>query len=199
MELTPNVKHLELRKKPRLETAPPVIPVGGYHSFPANHEIAGFMPLRNEFEIVFDNDAELSIKDLVFLETDTPGERRLKRCMFDIYTGTLDRRAARLGFAHQHGLLTAFKQQQAIEKSRSSKEEKDTWQAVRPFARFCTKSDFDQFYRGLVREAELKKRLLQLQEYRRGGIRRTDEIARYESEKKHLVPYHVIRTCRNCI
>ena len=40
-------------------------------SQPTNHEIAGYMPGRKEFEQVFDNDAEQIVKDLEFNEEDT--------------------------------------------------------------------------------------------------------------------------------
>ena len=49
--------------------SPPV--VSGYQSFPASHEITGYMPFREEFEVCFDNEAEASIKDLIFVEGDT--------------------------------------------------------------------------------------------------------------------------------
>ena len=43
-----------------------------WHKHPANHEIAGFMPYRREFETEFDNDAEALVKDMCFLEEDYP-------------------------------------------------------------------------------------------------------------------------------
>lgn len=145
------------------------------------------MPLRDEFETVFDNDAEASIKDLAFLDTDSPFDLKLKRTMLDIYSGTLDRREARHRFAASHGLLH-FKQQMALDKSRS-KEERDVWATVKPSARFCSVSEFDEFVGGLVREAELRRRIASLQEYRRAGMRRLDEASRYEHEKKQLELY----------
>jgi transcriptional adapter 2-alpha len=42
-----------------------------FHSVPANHEIVGFMPLRQEFETEIENDAEISLKDLQFTENDS--------------------------------------------------------------------------------------------------------------------------------
>lgn len=143
------------------------------------------MPLRDEFETVFDNDAEASIKDLAFLDTDSPFDSKLKRAMLDIYSGTLDRREARHRFAASHNLLH-FKQQMALDKSRS-KEEREVWSTVKPYARFCSVAEFDEFVGGLVKEAELRRRIASLQEYRRAGIRRMDEVNRYEHEKKQLV------------
>lgn len=171
-------------KRAKIEE-PPV--VTGYQSFPASHEITGYMPYREEFEVCFDNEAEVSIKDLVFMETDKSFDVRLKKCMLDIYSGTLDRRAGRQDFALQHGLIN-YKAQVALDKTRP-KEERDVLNQIKPFARFMRTSDFDELTRGLVKEGELRKRIASLQEYRRAGIRRMDEAHRYEHEKKQLELY----------
>ncbi|OAJ42663.1 hypothetical protein BDEG_26089 [Batrachochytrium dendrobatidis JEL423] len=55
----------------KAQLPPPSRPLS---SAPANHEIAGFMPGRREFEHEFDNDAEQQVKDLEFTEDDTPEE-----------------------------------------------------------------------------------------------------------------------------
>jgi transcriptional adapter 2-alpha len=39
------------------------------------HEISGFMPARGEFDVEFENDAETSIREIVFEETDSKDER----------------------------------------------------------------------------------------------------------------------------
>lgn len=171
-------------KKAKIEEHPVVT---GYQSFPASHEITGYMPYREEFEVCFDNEAEISIKDLIFMDTDTPFDIRLKKCMLDIYSGTLDRRAGRQDFALQHGLVN-YKAQVALDKTRS-KEERDVLNQVKHFARFMKTDEFDEFEKGLVKEAELRKRIASLQEYRRAGIRRIDEANRYEHEKKQLELY----------
>lgn len=43
-------------------------------SQPANHEIAGYMPGRLEFETEYENEAEQSVKDMLFSEEDAPEE-----------------------------------------------------------------------------------------------------------------------------
>jgi hypothetical protein len=43
-------------------------------SQPANHEIAGYMPGRLEFETEYENEAEQIVKDMIFSEEDTPEE-----------------------------------------------------------------------------------------------------------------------------
>lgn len=44
-------------------------------SVPANHEVAGYMPMREEFDVEFENEAENVISSLAFLEDDPPEER----------------------------------------------------------------------------------------------------------------------------
>lgn len=53
----------ELQKYPRAPASGPV-----------NHDIAGFMPGRLEFEQAYENDAEIVIKDLEFTADDPPQE-----------------------------------------------------------------------------------------------------------------------------
>jgi hypothetical protein len=43
-------------------------------SQPANHEIAGYMPGRLEFETEYENEAEQTVKDMLFSEEDTAEE-----------------------------------------------------------------------------------------------------------------------------
>lgn len=156
-------------------------------SVPANHEITGYMPGRQEFETENENDAELALKDLQFSEDDTSFDINLKLAMLDIYSGVLDRRLARRRFVIDHGLLE-FRRQQTTDKMRS-KEDRDIFQQIKPYARFMTAATFDRLLSGLVREEELRRKNQMLQEYRRHGLRTFAEVARFEAEKKHLELY----------
>jgi transcriptional adapter 2-alpha len=156
-------------------------------SHPANHEITGYMPGRGEFEVEFENEAEAVVKDLVFLEDDTVFDIQLKLAMLEIYSGILDRREARRAFVHQHGLID-FKKHTALDKSRS-KEERELFNHVKAFARFVRLDDFQVLLDGLVKEEELRRRIAQLQEWRRNGLRSLDQVNSYEAERKHLELY----------
>lgn len=156
-------------------------------SVPANHEIAGFMPLRGEFETEHENDAEVAIKDLQFTEEDSPAERQLKFTMLDIYSTVLERRAARHAFIFSHRLVE-FKRQQTVDKARS-KEERDLYAMLKPFARLLEASDFQRLLEGLAREEELRRQIATLQDLRRHGIRSFEEVSAFETERKHLELY----------
>eukprot|EP00842_Homolaphlyctis_polyrhiza_P006910 jgi/Hompol1/808/HPOL_004512-RA len=150
-------------------------------SGPANHDIAGYMPGRKEFELEFDNDAEQAIKDMEFMEDDSREEIDLKCAMLNIYNTTLDRRAERKKFIFDRH-LTDFKRIQMIEKKRP-KEEKELFQKMRVFAKMMTAQDFDMIMEGLVAEVRLRQRIAQLQEYRRFGIKTMREVAEFERER----------------
>lgn len=171
-------------KKPKTPWAELASPLP---SLPANHEIAGYMPLRCEFETEVDNEFEAQLKDFLFLDDDVPAETRLKHALLECYSSVLDARQARRQFIFAHNLLD-FKKQQSVEKSRN-KEDREVFQALRPFARFLNTHDFSLVHRGLVREEELKRRIYQLHEYRRHGLRTLSQVPAYENERKHFELY----------
>ena len=156
-------------------------------SVPANHEITGYMPGRREFETETENEAEVALKDLQFTEDDSVFDINLKLTMLDIYSGVLDRRMAKKMFIFEHNLLE-FRKQQSIDKMRS-KEDREIFNQIKPYARFMTSKTFDTFLAGLVKEEELRRKNQMLQEYRRHGLRTFAEVSRFEGEKKHLELY----------
>jgi len=44
-------------------------------SQPACHEVSGYMPLRQEFDVEYDNDAEIIVSQLAFTDEDTPEDK----------------------------------------------------------------------------------------------------------------------------
>ncbi|KAJ3280715.1 Transcriptional adapter ada2, partial [Blyttiomyces sp. JEL0837] len=151
-------------------------------SGPANHEIQGFMPARDEFETEFDNDAEGMVKDMVFEDSDTQEEILLKTSILNVYNTALDRRMERKKFLRDRSITWDFRKITAIEKKRS-KEEKDLLNRTRVFAKLQTADDFDTFMDGLLREQKLRQRISELQEYRRMGITNLKDAAEYEKDK----------------
>ncbi|KAL2918480.1 Transcriptional adapter ada2 [Polyrhizophydium stewartii] len=150
-------------------------------SAPANHEIAGFMPGRREFEMGYENDAEQNVKDMEFTDDDTKVEVDLKCAMLNIYNTVLARRAERKKFVFERNLID-FKKIQSVEKRRP-KEEKELFQRMRVFAKMMTAHDFAVFMDGLVEELRLRQRIAQLQEYRRMGITTFKEAIDYDRER----------------
>jgi len=111
----------------------------------------------------------------------------LKLSMLEIYSGVLERRMAKKMFIFEHNLLE-FRKQQAVDKMRS-KEDREIFSQIKPYARFMAAKTFDSFLVGLVKEEELRRKNQMLQEYRRHGLRSFAEVSRFEGEKKHLELY----------
>ncbi len=157
-------------------------------SQPANHEIAGYMPGRREFDQDLENDAEQIVKDISFDEDDTEDDTRLKCAVLNSYNRILSLRKARKDFIFDRNFVD-FRKIQSNEKKRP-KEEKDLYQKYRVFARMQTADDFEEFMGGMIRiskcnidELRLRQKIAQLQEYLRMGVKSIRESVDYEKEK----------------
>ncbi|KAJ2453588.1 Transcriptional adapter ada2 [Coemansia sp. RSA 2336] len=145
-------------------------------SQPSNHEIAGYMPGRLEFETEWENDAEQVVKDMIITDDDTPEEQELKLTVLRIYNHKLDRRADRKQFIFDRGLLD-------YRKTKHPKEERELLTKTKVFAQMQTKADYEEFTAGLLNEHNLRQRIAQLQEWRRQGITTLKDGAQYEVER----------------
>lgn len=158
----------------------------GYQSLPACHEISGYMPFRDEFEVYYENDAEAIIKDLAFMLNDNHFDIYLKHTLLHIYSGTLYKRKLRHKLAYTLGIFSKFKELLFDEKSRD-KSERDLFNRFRSFLRFCDLDEYAKFIEGLIFELKLRKRINILQECRKSGIRNIAEVERFCAEKGLLV------------
>ena len=68
-------------------------------------EIAGYMPLREDFVVEYDNDAEILLADMEFNDYDTAADIELKHKILKIYNEKLDERFARRKFVHENGQI----------------------------------------------------------------------------------------------
>ncbi|RKP23713.1 hypothetical protein SYNPS1DRAFT_18175 [Syncephalis pseudoplumigaleata] len=154
---------------------------------PSNHEIVGYMPGRLEFEQECENEAENSVKDLVFYEDDADEDmgKHLKITLLNIYNAKLDRREARKKLILERGLLE-YRKNQANER-KLAKEDRDLLNRCKVFAKMMTKEDFDEFVEGLINERRIRRRIAELQEYRQNGIRTESAAAAYERQKEQRV------------
>ncbi|KAF1317240.1 Tryptophan biosynthesis protein trp1, partial [Globisporangium splendens] len=145
-------------------------------------ELAGYMPLRGDFDVEYDNEAELILADMEFSEDDHPTERELKLKVIEIYNSKLDERERRKRFVIERGMLDYKRHQQS--ERRRPKDERELIAQMRPFARFQTPKEHDDFVNGLVTAMRLRKQILLLQEYRKNGVRTLAEAELYDQEKK---------------
>ncbi|KAK3807816.1 MAG: hypothetical protein J3Q66DRAFT_318729 [Benniella sp.] len=160
-------------------------------SQPANHEIAGYMPGRLEFETEYENEAEQVVKDMLFSEEDTPEEVDLKLIVLEIYNNKLNKRMERRKFVFERGFLE-FKKNQIAERKRVGKE-KEVFNNHRVFAQLQTREDFEKFLDGMMKENTLRDRIAELQELRANGLTSLSEEHDYLREKAARAnPRHAI-------
>jgi transcriptional adapter 2-alpha len=92
------------------------------------------MPKRGDFDIEYDNDAELLLAEMEFNDDDKESELKMKFKLLDIYNARLDERIKRKKFVIERGLLDLRKQNN-LDKERT-KEEKEMYNMMKVFSRF---------------------------------------------------------------
>ncbi|CCF59901.1 hypothetical protein KAFR_0I01200 [Kazachstania africana CBS 2517] len=151
-------------------------------SVPSCHEVQGFMPGRLEFETEFENEAEGPVKDMVFEPDDQPLDIELKFAILDIYNSRLTTRAEKKRLLFENGLME-YRKLQGLDKRRS-KEAKDLFNRIKPFARLMTAQDFEEFHKDILEELRCRTRINQLQEWRSNGITTLEAGLKYERDKQ---------------
>ncbi|PSR70980.1 hypothetical protein PHLCEN_2v13156 [Hermanssonia centrifuga] len=103
-----------------------------------------------------------------------------KLTLLEMYKQRVDKRHENKAFMFERGILN-YKQMQANEKKRP-KEEKDISHRLRPFARLQTAEDYESFVADTLWEAILRKRIQELQHYRRMGLTTPADIDKYDMD-----------------
>lgn len=68
-------------------------------------DLPGYLPLREDFDVEYDNDAENILADLEFADDDHPSEKELKLQIVQIYNKKLEERNLRKRFAIDCGIV----------------------------------------------------------------------------------------------
>ncbi|XP_042479356.1 transcriptional adapter ADA2-like isoform X2 [Macadamia integrifolia] len=146
---------------------------------PSMTELSGYNPKRQEFDPEYDNDAEQSLAEMEFKETDTEADRELKLRVLRIYLKRLDERKRRKDFILERNLLFP----NPLEKELSS-EEREIYQRYKVFMRYHSKEEHEEFIRTIIEEHRIQKRIRDLQEARSAGCRLSAEADRYIEQKR---------------
>ncbi|XP_022733546.1 transcriptional adapter ADA2a-like isoform X2 [Durio zibethinus] len=156
-------------KKPRVST----------DEEPSMTELSGYNFKRQEFEIEYDNDAELLLADMEFKDTDTKAEHELKLRVLHIYSKRLDERKRRKDFILERNLLypDPFKRN-------LSPEEREIYQRCKVFMRFHSKEEHEELLKSVIEEHRTVKRIQELQEARAAGCRTAAEANKYIEQKR---------------
>lgn len=150
-------------------------------SVPLCHEIQGYMPGRLEFDHEVENEAEHSVKDMIFDPDDSAQDIELKLTVLSIYNSRLTTRAERKRVLILNNLLD-YRKNIANDK-RKSKEEKELLKKINAFIKVLTPKDFDAFSKDILTELKCRIRIQQLQHWRRNGITLIEDGNKFEKDK----------------
>lgn len=142
----------------------------------------GYMPLRDDFEWEYENNAESVVSGLIHLEDDTDVDTTLKLVHVDMYINKLRERARRKRVVKDFQLIPKFFNAQLLPETKTVKRKlnKDDScesyattleQQLRKFSQFHTALEHSQFLDNLIREHRLRRRLAELYRYRTNGIK----------------------------
>ncbi|GAA6042350.1 hypothetical protein JCM8097_003865 [Rhodosporidiobolus ruineniae] len=109
-------------------------------------------------------------------------ELELKLTVLDMFNERYDKRMAAKELIFDRGLIN-YKTMSASERKRN-KDERDLITRAKPFSRIQTAVDHEEFVDGLLYELSLRKRIADLQSYRRAGITTLSEAERYETARQ---------------
>ena len=144
---------------------------------PGAETILGYMPLRGDFNIEYDNEAEKLLSEMEFFEDDEDSEVKLKEDILKLYNTRLDERIKRKKFVIERGLLEPKK---PLKNDREkTKEEKEIFALMRPFMRFCEGNEFAELVEGLIKEKALRRELDEMRLYKALGITKIEQIDKY--------------------
>uniref|UniRef100_A0A3P9NC77 Transcriptional adapter n=1 Tax=Poecilia reticulata TaxID=8081 RepID=A0A3P9NC77_POERE len=156
----------------------------------AEQQQLGYMPLRDDYEIEYDQDAEKLISGLSVNYDDEDVEIELKRAHVDMYVRKLRERQRRKNIARDYNLVPGFlgrdkkdKEKENTPKRKITKEEKEQRVRLRALCQFMAHREFEEFFENMHKERVLRAKVRELQRYRRNGITRLEESAEYEAAR----------------
>ena len=103
--------------------------------------------------------------------------------MLAIYNHNLDERERRKDFVLEQGLLSGESMHSKGDR-KWGREEKELHRKLDIFARFSQKEEHAKFVKDLLNEMQLRRKITNLQGYRKLGIRTHAEIEQYENDLK---------------
>ncbi|KAG5185186.1 hypothetical protein JKP88DRAFT_354264 [Tribonema minus] len=141
--------------------------------------LSGYSAKRQDFDVEHENDAEQALADMEFSPEDSAAERELKHEVIRIYNAKLAERARRREFVVERRLLD-YRGVAARERRREHKEDRELAARLRVFARLQSREEHEAFVEGVLRAKALRRRIEQLQAYRRAGLRTLVECEAFE-------------------
>jgi len=132
-------------------------PTTDVQSNPLSKDISGYMPLREDFEIEYRNEAEAQIKEISVHHSDIKIDKEMKEALLDGYRHVLLKRQVFRHLTFQKGLISAKKLISA-EKGLCATG-KELLHRIKPLLKILTKEEFCSLFRGLYLETLLRKKI----------------------------------------
>ncbi|KAK7023766.1 transcriptional adapter 2 [Favolaschia claudopus] len=150
-----------------------------------NGEVAMHLKPSNSEDVIMGNTTESGAAEEEDEVTplppiETQHSLTFKLTLLEMYAQRVEKRLESKGLMFDRGLLE-YKKIQAAEKKRP-KEEKDIVHRLRPFSRLQTAEDYESFSADILYEAMLRKKIQDLQQYRRLGLSTAGDIDKYINE-----------------
>eukprot|EP01029_Cantina_marsupialis_P031366 TRINITY_DN900_c0_g2_i2.p1 TRINITY_DN900_c0_g2~~TRINITY_DN900_c0_g2_i2.p1 ORF type:complete len:334 (+),score=76.01 TRINITY_DN900_c0_g2_i2:118-1119(+) len=149
-------------------------------------EHAGYMRLRNDFDVEPDNDADLILADLHFTPEDDEDSRKKKQGLIQIYNQKLDHREEMKDFVVRRNKLD-WKRITAAER-KLTQDERNLRQDLAPIERFVPPELHEELIQGLLmemRDIEKLRKLMDKYKANGGGnrIRESQGDEEYENRR----------------
>ncbi|XP_028982037.1 transcriptional adapter 2-alpha [Diachasma alloeum] len=146
--------------------------------------LAGYNAARSDFEVNFDNHAELLVSELRYNEFSREDDdyrlgTSLQAAIVESYNNRLRERARRKAIVREHGLI-AFRRTMSWLQRYDQTITRTTAERLLVFMQLAGGMDFDYVLEGLHRAGELRNSLRRLSEYRMNGIRSFHSIPMFK-------------------
>nr|CEL66734.1 TPA: myb-like DNA-binding domain-containing protein / Zinc finger, ZZ type domain-containing protein, putative [Neospora caninum Liverpool] len=148
---------------------------------PHHNNIQGYLPLRGDFDVEFDNHAEALLADMAIEAHESPAEKALKLSIVEAYNCRLDERIYR----KRTVLWRHWDDPKVANKDKAGTLlERLYWQQLKPVQRFHNDAEHIALVRSLVTYAEAMERCRLLKEWRSLDLRTLQDVTEYEAEKQ---------------
>ncbi|KAI0319010.1 hypothetical protein OF83DRAFT_871355 [Amylostereum chailletii] len=195
-ELDPDIKKrakwAEEKQKAKDDSFLPPLPVmmngntNGMHSLNGACGVNGIIkkekegPTRSEEPGTEDGEDDSNEENMPPIPFETAESLTFKLSLHEMYAQRVEKREESKQLMLNRGLLD-YKKMQAADKKRP-KEEREIIHRLRPFAKLQTAEDYEVFCADILYEAMLRKRIAELQQYRRLGLLNEADIKKWEED-----------------
>lgn len=142
----------------------------------------GYWPKRNEFDIEFNNDAEIQVMEIDYKENNKKELDKIYKDILMNYNNILEKRDERKNFVIDKNLFDIKKQ--LIYEKKLNKEDREIYQSMKQYLKYLTNEQFNKLFEGIILEKNIHSRLNQLNYYQNLGINSIEQIHGYINKLK---------------